>query len=253
MPIVVYPAGRRRVAGADGALVMGDGRSFSDDPRVAPPESRVDLAAELDALVARLDKMKASAAAPPMVTGRANVPGAPAPRPDRPPLGGERSRRTVVVALALALLAVATTAVIVSDSRRDGGTQQKAAMPSTTVVLDRPSTAATGTPAETPPRPVAPDPAVGDVRPPQTQTQTPTLVPSPPPPRGPVVSDPETTVVVGSGDSFWTIAERVSTVRGGAMSDVANYWVKLLDANRSRLAQPDNPDLIYPGQQFLLP
>lgn len=60
---------------------------------------------------------------------------------------------------------------------------------------------------------------------------------------------------VESGDNFWAIAEnqvRNSLGREPTDSEVANYWVKLIDANRSNIRSGD-PDLIYPGEVFILP
>lgn len=62
--------------------------------------------------------------------------------------------------------------------------------------------------------------------------------------------------VVRPGDSFWSIAEDVvARARGPGVceAEVARYWERLVQANRSRLADRSNPDLIYPGQTFRLP
>lgn len=64
------------------------------------------------------------------------------------------------------------------------------------------------------------------------------------------------THVVTPGDHFWSIAEGVLTATYGSTPDeasVAEYWVVLVDANRSRLIDPNNPDLIFPGQELVLP
>ena len=65
---------------------------------------------------------------------------------------------------------------------------------------------------------------------------------------------------VQPGDHLWSIAEQEVTLRsGGAASDgvtdadVARYWSTLIDANRDRLVDPDNTDLILPGQVLVLP
>jgi hypothetical protein len=63
-------------------------------------------------------------------------------------------------------------------------------------------------------------------------------------------------VVVEPGDSLWSLAEdELVAVRGGSSSDheVADYWRRVVEANRSRLVDPTNADLIYPGQVMLLP
>lgn len=61
---------------------------------------------------------------------------------------------------------------------------------------------------------------------------------------------------VRPGESLWHIAADVLTAhlgREAAESEVADYWLALQAANRDRLAVPDEPDLIFPGQRFLLP
>lgn len=61
---------------------------------------------------------------------------------------------------------------------------------------------------------------------------------------------------VGSGDHFWSIAEQVLTDVWGRVptdAEVVAYWNQLITANRDRLADPANPDLIYPGQTFRVP
>jgi nucleoid-associated protein YgaU len=32
-----------------------------------------------------------------------------------------------------------------------------------------------------------------------------------------------------------------------------DYWAQLVDANRDRLVDPDDPDLLLPGQVLVLP
>lgn len=61
---------------------------------------------------------------------------------------------------------------------------------------------------------------------------------------------------VEPGDHFWSIAERVVAERSGpdpSEDQVAPYWRRLIDANRGALVHPRDPDLIYPGQRFVLP
>lgn len=58
------------------------------------------------------------------------------------------------------------------------------------------------------------------------------------------------------GDHFWSIASDVLTRTWGRPPDDAEiipYWEKLVEVNRRRLADPANADLIYPGQEFVLP
>lgn len=64
------------------------------------------------------------------------------------------------------------------------------------------------------------------------------------------------TWTVRSGDHLWRVAEHVLAVQlGRAPSDaqVVPYWQRLIEANRSRLPDPDNPDLVLPGLELVLP
>ena len=76
---------------------------------------------------------------------------------------------------------------------------------------------------------------------------------------GPAHAPPDLTPMthtVVTGDTFWSIAEDTLRARGGGVvseADVVPYWHTLIDANRPRLRAPDAPDLIYPGQIFVLP
>jgi nucleoid-associated protein YgaU len=103
------------------------------------------------------------------------------------------------------------------------------------VPLDVPSPTSSSTtsavePAPAPDRPVASRPA-----------------PAPPAAPAPIpVTDDE--IVVEPGDSFWSIAAEAAA--GG---DVDEYWRSLIEANRDRLIDRDNPDLLYPGQVLTLP
>jgi hypothetical protein len=56
---------------------------------------------------------------------------------------------------------------------------------------------------------------------------------------------------VRGGEHFWSIAEQVLTAswrRPPTDTEVARYWAALVAHNRDRLADRDNPDLIYAGQ-----
>ena len=55
-------------------------------------------------------------------------------------------------------------------------------------------------------------------------------------------------VVVAPGDSFWSIAADEAGDR-----DLVGYWRALIEANRDRLVDPTNPDLLYPDQVLVLP
>jgi nucleoid-associated protein YgaU len=60
---------------------------------------------------------------------------------------------------------------------------------------------------------------------------------------------------VASGDSFWSIAAETLAQAGEAPTDrqVIGYWRRVVEANRGRLLDPGNPDLLVPGQELVLP
>lgn len=62
--------------------------------------------------------------------------------------------------------------------------------------------------------------------------------------------------VTQPGDHFWLIAQEVLAEGSpGTPSEtqVATYWARLIDTNRHLLLDSSNADLIYPGQEFVLP
>jgi LysM domain len=61
---------------------------------------------------------------------------------------------------------------------------------------------------------------------------------------------------VRPGDHLWAVAEKVLTTAWGRAptdAEVTPYWRLLVDANRSGLHDPDNPDLLFPGQTLTVP
>jgi len=60
---------------------------------------------------------------------------------------------------------------------------------------------------------------------------------------------------VQPGDHLWSVAEQALGQAGATHGDgeVAQYWLRLIEANAGRLADPANPDLIFPGQFLTLP
>jgi nucleoid-associated protein YgaU len=89
-----------------------------------------------------------------------------------------------------------------------------------------------------------------------TMTRTVLVVPGPAPPGPAPPTADATTWVVEPGDSFWSIAEDVVTPPGQPAPperDVSRYWRRLVDANRDRLVDPGNPDVLLPGQTLTLP
>lgn len=62
-------------------------------------------------------------------------------------------------------------------------------------------------------------------------------------------------VTVKDGDNFWSLAEAqlTSDAHQPTADEVAPYWQDMIEANRDRLVEPGNPDLILPGQQLCVP
>jgi len=60
---------------------------------------------------------------------------------------------------------------------------------------------------------------------------------------------------VERGDHFWNIADRVVTAAapGATEHHIAQYWLALIEINRSRLDDPHNPDLLRIGTHLLIP
>lgn len=58
---------------------------------------------------------------------------------------------------------------------------------------------------------------------------------------------------VAPGEHLWSVAASVLKAAWEAPADetqVASYWRRLIDANTDRLADPANPDLVFPGQRL---
>lgn len=61
---------------------------------------------------------------------------------------------------------------------------------------------------------------------------------------------------VQPGEHFWGIAEQVLTDawdRGPSDAELVPYWQDLIEVNRDELPDKGNPDLIFPGQKFVVP
>ncbi len=76
-------------------------------------------------------------------------------------------------------------------------------------------------------------------------------------PATPVVGEPSLDhYVVSRSESFWSIAaDRMGEAlrRSPTDSEVLAYWERLIDANRLRLVDPGNADLLFAGQLLTLP
>ena len=63
-------------------------------------------------------------------------------------------------------------------------------------------------------------------------------------------------VVVREGEHFWALAESAMTEAWGRAptdEELTPYWAEMVEANADRLLPPDDPDLIYPDQTFVVP
>lgn len=61
---------------------------------------------------------------------------------------------------------------------------------------------------------------------------------------------------VGSGDTFWHVAQATLSAAWGrppSGHELMPYWLAVIGHNRHNLADPANPDLIFVGQQLDLP
>ena len=93
-----------------------------------------------------------------------------------------------------------------------------------------------------------PDPASATPAPTRAIGTAPALPSSP--------SSSPVTWVVRPGQSLWTIARDVESVRRGRPAsdrEVSAYWRTLIDSNRDLLADRRNPHLVFPGQVFRIP
>lgn len=118
----------------------------------------------------------------------------------------------------------------------------------TTTIATTTSTTSTTTSTAAPPANAAPAAHAHGPQPSPTQPspQTPT----------PIAPSPGQPWKVEAGDHLWSISERaLSAHRGRDVSDIeiAPYWRDVIEANTSLLVDPDNPDLLYPGQVLTLP
>jgi len=99
----------------------------------------------------------------------------------------------------------------------------------------------------------APDPAATGSAPASPGSSQPGEAPAATPPADApsAAASPPTAWTVAPGESFWTIAESLlATALGRPPTDAetARYWTRLIEANRDRLHDPANADLLFTGQ-----
>jgi hypothetical protein len=111
---------------------------------------------------------------------------------------------------------------------------------------------AVGPAAAAPDRPPPTMVLLPDERPTTTTT---TGVPVPAPPAAPAVPA-EATTTLAPGDHLWSVAARTLAAAWGrppAEREVAPYWRLVVERNRAELPNPDDPDLVFPGEVVRLP
>jgi len=109
--------------------------------------------------------------------------------------------------------------------------------------------------AVTAPAPDADGQATLHLEGPEPAPEAPATAPAPAPAPSPAPA-PNDTWVVQPGDSLWSIAaSHLADVQGESApdTDVVVMWHRLIDLNRDRLVNPDDPDLIFADQVFELP
>jgi nucleoid-associated protein YgaU len=103
--------------------------------------------------------------------------------------------------------------------------------------------------------PDTPAPAPSLPTPISPTTTTPAAA-TPPAPTAASVSADADSWEIQHGESFWSIAaDHLADINGRPMSEreIASYWRQLVDANRTRLANPHDADLLFTGQVIDLP
>lgn len=71
-----------------------------------------------------------------------------------------------------------------------------------------------------------------------------------------VPAPPPASLVVERGEHLWSIAEGVlgrALGHSPTTEEMQPYWQRLVDANRGRLVRSDDPDLLFAGQELVVP
>lgn len=150
------------------------------------------------------------------------------------------------LALAALVVLVFAAGAVVGWVARGGPTADHAAAPAS-VTVSLPTTIAPTTPSTS-------VPPTATTEPPTRPEPAPAPIEVTPPPEG--ASAPQMHHTVRDGESFWAIAEaevaRVSKQQPD-LAQIDAYWRAVVRANADQLVHPGNPDLVYPGQVFVLP
>ncbi len=104
----------------------------------------------------------------------------------------------------------------------------------------------------------SPPPTMRRVGPATTRAPVPTIAPTTTVITTTTATQPPraTTWTIKRGEHLWFVAETALTEQLGrapSTAETTGYWQRLIDANRDRLVDPANPDLVFTGQELLLP
>lgn len=154
-----------------------------------------------------------------------------------------------------------TTATSILDGRaslrplEDGETGVPSSSSSSIVASSDPSSGASVGPSSVDPTSTTTEPVV---RPAEQHPPAPPAIPAPAPPPtlGSAPGTPVDRHVVTAGDHFWSLAHELVVEAKGSMvaeREVARYWTVLVAANRDRLVVPGEPDLLFVGQELVIP
>ena len=80
--------------------------------------------------------------------------------------------------------------------------------------------------------------------------------PRPPPAPAPPAPAPAATHTIAPGEHLWAVAEQALARAWGRPptdAEIVPYWRAVIEENRHRLADADNPDLVFPGQVMTVP
>jgi hypothetical protein len=121
-----------------------------------------------------------------------------------------------------------------------------------------PSLGVSSVPQSTLQVPPAGNGVIRDQRPSSTVTQarpTTTILRDPSRTEHAVPSRPPKRYVVAAGDHFWSIAERtvLAVLPDAEEQVIRDYWLKLIQRNRTLLLDPNNSDLLLVGTNLVLP
>jgi hypothetical protein len=174
-----------------------------------------------------------------------SAPGTTAPRSTNPPATAPSSTAPPATS------ATTTAPPATSSANTTPAPASAPAAPAPTAPPPAPTAPA---PAPTAPAPTAPIPAAPARA---TPARPPAATNRPAPNRRSAGAHPAAAQwTVRPGDDFWSISEstlRAAWGRVPTAQEIAPYWLTVIAANRDRLPDPGNPNLLFPGNVLVLP